>query len=242
MKAPMSEQPGADAGIQGTLADGEARMEWALIQRVLSGEQKAFELLVVKYQKRIERLVTRMVRDSDQASDITQDVFISAYRSLRQFRGDARFYTWLHRIAVNTAYKALQEKKRDPVVLLSELLPENDAAGETFLEKQEPTSQDSPEAVVAARQIARAVEGAIASLPQEYRQALELREMEGLSYEEIAGLTDVPVGTVRSRIFRAREAIAAKVGPLLEHRSGKRWPHRNHSGGRRHLSAARAPD
>lgn len=111
MKAPTSEQPGADAGNQGTPADGEARMEWALIQRVLSGEQKAFELLVVKYQKRIERLVTRMVRDSDQASDITQDVFISAYRSLRQFRGDARFYTWLHRIAVNTAYKALQEKE-----------------------------------------------------------------------------------------------------------------------------------
>lgn len=223
MNASAQEPPGADAGNQGTMGDGEARMEWALIQRVLAGEQKAFELLVVRYQKRIERLVTRMVRDPDLASDITQDVFLSAYRSLRQFRGDAQFYTWLHRIAVNTAYKALQEKKRDPVVLLSELLPENDAAGETFLEKQEPTSQDSPEAVVAARQIADAVEVAIGSLPREYRQAWELREMEGLSYEEIAELAEIPVGTVRSRIFRAREAIAAKVGPLLEQRNGKRW-------------------
>ena len=205
------------------MGDGEARMEWALIQRVLAGEQKAFELLVVRYQKRIERLVTRMVRDPDLASDITQDVFLSAYRSLRQFRGDAQFYTWLHRIAVNTAYKALQAKKRDPVVFLSELLPENDAAEETFLEKQELTSQDTPEAVVAARQIADAVEAAIGSLPQEYRQAWELREMEGLSYEEIAELVEIPVGTVRSRIFRAREAIAAKVGPLLEQRNGKRW-------------------
>ena len=133
------------------------------------------------------------------------------------------FITWLHRIAVNTAYKALQAKKRDPVVFLSELLPENDAAEETFLEKQELTSQDTPEAVVAARQIADAVEAAIGSLPQEYRQAWELREMEGLSYEEIAELVEIPVGTVRSRIFRAREAIAAKVGPLLEQRNGKRW-------------------
>ena len=179
-------------------------MEWALIQRVLSGEQKAFELLVVKYQKRIERLVTRMVRDSDQASDITQDVFISAYRSLRQFRGDARFYTWLHRIAVNTAYKALQEKKRDPVVLLSELLPENDAAGETFLEKQEPTSQDSPEAVVAARQIARAVEGAIASLPQEYRHEPDLAFRAGTD-----GLDVV------RRILRGAEAHLEDGGALF---------------------------
>lgn len=223
MNASAQEPPGADAGNQGTMGDGEARMEWALIQRVLAGEQKAFELLVVRYQKRIERLVTRMVRDPDLASDITQDVFLSAYRSLRQFRGDAQFYTWLHRIAVNTAYKALQAKKRDPVVFLSELLPENNTAEETFLEKQELTSQDTPEAVVAARQIADAVEAAIGSLPQEYRQAWELREMEGLSYEEIAELVEIPVGTVRSRIFRAREAIAAKVGPLLEQRNGKRW-------------------
>lgn len=223
MNASAQEPPGADAGNQGTMGDGEARMEWALIQRVLAGEQKAFELLVVRYQKRIERLVTRMVRDPDLASDITQDVFLSAYRSLRQFRGDAQFYTWLHRIAVNTAYKALQAKKRDPVVFLSELLPENNTAEETFLEKQELTSQDTPEAVVAARQIADAVEAAIGSLPQEYRQAWELREMEGLSYEEIAELVEIPVGTVRSRIFRAREAIAAKVGPLLEQRNGRRW-------------------
>ena len=201
----------------------ENRMEWALIQRTLAGDQKAFELLVVKYQKRIERLVARMVRNADLVPDITQEAFINAYRALHQFRGDAQFYTWLHRIAVNTAYKALQEKKRDPLVPLSNLLSESDEQQETFLDKQEPISEETPEAVVAARQIAQAVSDAMDALPPDSRQALELREMDGLSYEEIARLMGTPVGTVRSRIFRAREAIAAKVGPMLESRSGKRW-------------------
>ena len=203
--------------------DGEARLDWALIQRTLAGEQKAYELLVIKYQKRIERLVARMLRDANQVPDVVQETFINAYRALHQFRGDARFYTWLHRIAVNTTYKALQEKKRNPLVSFSDLSPNNEDEYETFSSQVEPTSDETPEAVVAARQVAEAMNAAMQALPPESRQALELREMEGLSYEEIAQLMEIPIGTVRSRIFRAREAIAAKVGPLLEHRSGKRW-------------------
>ncbi len=203
--------------------DAEARLDWALIQRTLAGEQKAYELLVVKYQKRIERLVARMVRDADLVPDVVQETFINAYRALHQFRGDARFYTWLHRIAVNTTYKALQEKKRNPLVSFTDLSPEDEDQHETFADRQEPISEDTPEAVVAARQVAQAVNDAMQALPPDSRHALELREMEGLSYEEIAQLTGVPIGTVRSRIFRARDAIAAKVGPLLDRRSGKRW-------------------
>ena len=216
---PVSDQP-SDVHDQ---PDAEARLDWALIQRTLAGEQKAYELLVVKYQKRIERLVARMVRGANLVPDVVQETFINAYRALRQFRGDARFYTWLHRIAVNTTYKALQEKKRNPLVSFTDLSPEDEDQHETFADRQEPISEDTPEAVVAARQVAQAVNDAMQALPPDSRHALELREMEGLSYEEIAQLTGVPIGTVRSRIFRARDAIAAKVGPLLDRRSGKRW-------------------
>lgn len=216
---PVSDQP-SDVHDQ---PDAEARLDWALIQRTLAGEQKAYELLVVKYQKRIERLVARMVRDANLVPDVVQETFINAYRALHQFRGDARFYTWLHRIAVNTTYKALQEKKRNPLVSFTDLSPEDEDQHETFADRQEPISEDTPEAVVAARQVAQAVNDAMQALPPDSRHALELREMEGLSYEEIAQLTGVPIGTVRSRIFRARDAIAAKVGPLLDRRSGKRW-------------------
>lgn len=213
----------ADAANTANVPDGEARLEWALIQRALAGEQKAYELLVVKYQKRIERLVARTVRDADAVPDIVQDTFINAYRALHQFRGDARFSTWLHRIAVNTAYKALQAKKRDPFIAFSDLALEDDEAQETFLPQAEPINDETPEAVVAARQLAQAVSAAMQALPPESRQALELREMEGLSYEDIARLMGTPVGTVRSRIFRAREAVAAQIAPLLDRRSGKRW-------------------
>ena len=217
---PMPDQPVPRPGAR----DGEnGSLDWALIQQALAGEQKAYELLVVKYQRRIEHLVARMVRDAGLVPDIVQETFLNAYKALHQFRGDAQFYTWLHRIAVNTAYKALQEKKRDPLVAWTDLAPEEDEQQETFRDRKEPISEETPEAVVAARQIAQAVNEAMQALPPDSRQALELRELEGLSYEEIARVMDTPIGTVRSRIFRAREAIAAKVGPLLEHRSGKRW-------------------
>ena len=202
---------------------GDALVDWQLVQRTLDGEQKAFELLVLKYQSRLERLVARMVRHTDSVPDIVQDSFINAYKALHQFRGEAQFYTWLHRIAMNTARKALLEMKRDPTVNESALLPADAPDDETFAYKHEPTSNETPESLVAAQQIAQAVHAAMDALPEEHRRALALREMDGLSYEEIAALMDCPIGTVRSRIFRAREAVAATLRPMLENRSGKRW-------------------
>lgn len=202
---------------------GDALADWQLVQRTLDGEQKAFELLVLKYQSRLERLVARMVRHTDSVPDIVQDSFINVYKALHQFRGEAQFYTWLHRIAMNTARKALLEMKRDPTVNESALLPADAPDDETFAYKHEPTSNETPESLVAAQQIAQAVHAAMDALPEEHRRALALREMDGLSYEEIAALMDCPIGTVRSRIFRAREAVAATLRPMLENRSGKRW-------------------
>jgi RNA polymerase sigma-70 factor (ECF subfamily) len=191
-----------------------------LVERTLAGDPHAYELLVVKYQRRVQRLIGRMVRDVDLVDDIAQETFIRAYRALHQFRGDAQFYTWLYRIAVNTAKKFLMDLKRDPLVL--ERI-HDDGDEETFRRESEPTSDETPESVLAAGQIARAVNAALQGLPEDLRQAVTLREIEGLSYEEIAQLMDCPIGTVRSRIFRAREAISAKVRPMLERQSGKRW-------------------
>ncbi len=199
-------------------ADSDAQ----LVARTLAGDVRAYELLVLKYQRRIERLIGRMVRDVDLVQDIAQESFLRAYRALHQFRGDAQFYTWLYRIAVNTAKKALMDMKRDPVVLQS-TLQGKDEDDETFRPSPEQTTDETPEAVLAAREIAEAVNAALEALPPDLRQAVTLREIEGLSYDEIATLMQCPIGTVRSRIFRAREAIAARVRPMLESRSGKRW-------------------
>lgn len=194
-----------------------------LVERTVAGDQKAFELLVIKYQRRIERLIGRMVRDVDLVEDIAQETFIRAYRALAQFRGDAQFYTWLYRIAVNTAKKALMDLKRDPLVSESALRGGGDDDDETSAVENELTSSETPETVLAAKEIAAAVNSAMEALPEELRQAVTLREIEGLSYEEIAEVMNCPIGTVRSRIFRAREAISAKVRPMLENQSGKRW-------------------
>lgn len=194
----------------------------ALVQRTLAGEQRAYELLVVKYQRRIERLVGRMVRDTDLVQDIAQETFIRAYRALGQFRGDAQFYTWLYRIAVNTAKKALVDLRRDPLVSETALRSADDE-DETSVVENELTSAETPETVLAAKEIAATVNQAMEALPEELRQAVTLREIEGLSYEEIAQVMDCPIGTVRSRIFRAREAISARVKPLLANQTGKRW-------------------
>jgi RNA polymerase sigma-70 factor (ECF subfamily) len=194
-----------------------------LVERTVAGDQKAFELLVLKYQRRIERLIGRMVRDTDLVEDIAQETFIRAYRALAQFRGEAQFYTWLYRIAVNTAKKALVDLKRDPTVSESALRGGGDDEDETSAVENELTSAESPETVLAAKEIAAAVNSAMEALPEELRQAVTLREIEGLSYEEIAEVMNCPIGTVRSRIFRAREAISAKVKPMLENQSGKRW-------------------
>lgn len=193
-----------------------------LVERTVAGDQRAYELLVIKYQRRIERLVGRMVRDVDLVQDITQETFLRAYRALHQFRGEAQFYTWLYRIAVNTAKKALVDLKRDPVISESALRGNGDEEETSPLDR-ELTSDETPETVLAAQEIAAAVNAAMEALPEDLRQAVTLREIEGLSYEEIATVMECPIGTVRSRIFRAREAISARVKPLLEKRSGKRW-------------------
>jgi RNA polymerase sigma-70 factor (ECF subfamily) len=193
-----------------------------LVERTLAGDARAFELLVIKYQRRIQRLIGRMVRDVDLVEDIAQETFIRAYRALHQFRGDAQFYTWLYRIAVNTAKKFLLDLKRDPTVSESALKSDDDE-DETSRHGNEPMEEETPESLLAAREIAAVVNGAMEDLPEDLRQAVTLREIEGLTYEEIAQVMDCPIGTARSRIFRAREAISAKVKPLLENQSGKRW-------------------
>ena len=194
----------------------------ALLERVKQGDVKAFEMLVVKYQRRIERLIGRMVRDVDLVPDIAQETFIRAYRAIPQFRGDSAFYTWLYRIAVNTAKKALMDLKRDPLVSESSRASRDDD-DETSRVENELTDGETPDAVLASKQIAAAVNFAIGALSEDLRQAITLREIEGLSYEEIAELMDCPIGTVRSRIFRAREAIAQRLRPLLDTRDGERW-------------------
>jgi RNA polymerase sigma-70 factor (ECF subfamily) len=194
-----------------------------LVERTVAGDQRAFELLVIKYQRRIERLIGRMVRDTNLVEDIAQETFIRAYRALAQFRGEAQFYTWLYRIAVNTAKKALMDLKRDPLVSQSSLRSGGDDDDETSSVENELTTSETPETVLAAKEIAATVNQAMEALPEELRQAVTLREIEGLSYEEIAQAMNCPIGTVRSRIFRAREAISAKVKPMLENQSGKRW-------------------
>ena len=193
-----------------------------LVERAAAGDHRAYELLVIKYQRRIERLIGRMVRDVDLVPDIAQETFIRAWRALHQFRGDAQFYTWLYRIAVNTAKKSLMELKRNPVVTETALHSADDD-DETSRRENELTSESTPESELAAREIAAAVNAAMEALPEDLRTAVTLREIEGLSYEEIAEAMNCPIGTVRSRIFRAREAISVRVKPLLSHQTGKRW-------------------
>jgi len=193
-----------------------------LVERVKRGDTRAFEMLVVKYQRRVERLIGRMVRDVDLVPDITQETFIRAYRALPQFRGESAFYTWLYRIAVNTAKKALVELKRDPLVTES-ARARADEGDETSRIDNELIVTETPEAMLASKQVAATVNAAIEALSEDLRQAIMLREVEGLSYEEIAEVMNCPIGTVRSRIFRAREAIAERLRPLLGTREGKRW-------------------
>lgn len=199
-----------------------AEADVLLIERAKSGEVAAFEMLVVKYRRRIERLIGRIVRDVDLVEDVAQETFIRAYRALPQFRGDSAFYTWLYRIAVNTAKKTVSDLARDPV-LTESALSQRSEDDETSRVDQELTDGETPEAVLASREIARTVNAAMEALPDDLRQAIALRELEGLSYDEIAIVMNCPIGTVRSRIFRAREAIAAKLRPLLDTQQGRRW-------------------
>lgn len=204
------------------MASAAVDSDLMLVDRAVAGDQRAFELLVIKYQRRIQRLIGRMVRDVDLVEDIAQETFIRAYKALHQFRGDSQFYTWLYRIAVNTAKKSLMELKRDPTVSESSFRSTDDD-DETSQPRNEPTTDETPESVLAAKEVGAVVNAALAALPEDLRQAVTLREIEGLSYEEIAIAMHCPIGTVRSRIFRAREAISARIRPLLDSQIGKRW-------------------
>lgn len=193
-----------------------------LVERAQRGDVRAFEMLVLKYQRKIERLIARMVRDVDLVADIAQETFLRAYRALPRFRGESAFYTWLYRIAVNTAKKHLVQLQRDPLISESSLKRGEDDE-EPFRPEPALTDDATPETLLAGKQVAAAVNAAIDGLTEDFRRALVLREVEGLGYEEIAALMQCPVGTIRSRIFRAREAVAARLRPLLERQNGGRW-------------------
>lgn len=191
-----------------------------LVERVQSGDQAAFGLLVDKYQRRLLRLVLRMVRDSAEAEDVVQETFIKAYRALPNFRGESAFYTWLYRIGVNTAKNWLVANgKRMPTV--SDL--SNDDDEQSFEDSERLRDDETPDRVLMSKEIGETVNAAMSALPEDLRTAITLREIDGLSYEEIAQVMDCPIGTVRSRIFRAREAIASRLRPLLDVAPDRRW-------------------
>ena len=194
-------------------------MDQQLVERAQRGDKRAFELLVEKYQRKLARLVSRLVRDPGEVEDVTQEAFIKAYRALPSFRGDSAFYTWLYRIGINTAKNYLVATgRRAPTT--TEVNAE-DAEG--YAEGELLRDINTPESLLLSKEIAGTVNAAIESLPEELRSAIQLRELEGMSYEEIAKLMDCPIGTVRSRIFRAREAIAERLKPLLDPAKDKRW-------------------
>lgn len=190
-----------------------------LVLRAQSGDKRAFELLVVKYQRRVERLLSRLVRDTAEVDDVAQETFIRAYRALSAFRGESAFYTWLYRIAINTAKNYLATRGRRP-----QLAVEQHGDDEAVDVSEQMPDYHTPETELSNRQIVTTVNEVVESLPDELRVAITLREMEGLSYEDIAAIMNCPIGTVRSRIFRAREAIAVRLRPLLDHAgTDKRW-------------------
>ena len=198
---------------------GEREIDQQLVERVQRGDQRAFTLLVEKYQRKLGRLLGRMIRDQSEVEDVVQEAFIKAYRALPNFRGDSAFYTWLYRIGINTAKNHLVSMGRRPK--LSNEVEIEDA--ENFEDGDELRTADTPETELMGKQIAQTVNDAMEALPEELKTAISLREIEGLSYEEIASMMNCPIGTVRSRIFRAREAIAEKLRPLLDNPTDKRW-------------------
>ena len=190
---------------------GDREVDQQLVERAQRGDKRAFELLVLKYQRKLARLLSRLVRDAGEVEDVTQEAFIKAYRALPSFRGESAFYTWLYRIAINTAKNALVATKRRPM--------------DYDLDLQDPEQYDlharlaeseTPEGLLLTDEIRDTVNRAIENLPEDLRTAIVLRELEGLSYEDIAQTMDCPVGTVRSRIFRAREAIDKKLRPIFD--------------------------
>jgi RNA polymerase sigma-70 factor (ECF subfamily) len=200
-------------------AMSERDVDRQLVARAQRGDKRAFELLVEKYQRKLGRLLARFIRDPAEVEDVTQEAFIKAYRALPAFRGDSAFYTWLYRIGINTAKNYLMALgRRAPT---STEVEAEDAEG--FEDGEQLRDINTPESVLLSKEIAQTVNATIDELPDELRTAIQLREMEGMSYEDIARIMDCPIGTVRSRIFRAREAIAERLRPLLDTRRDQRW-------------------
>lgn len=198
---------------------GDRETDRVLVERVQAGDKQAFGLLVTKYQRKLARLVSRMVRDPAEVEDIVQDSFIRAYRALPGFRNDSAFYTWLYRIGVNTAKNWLvTHGRRAQLTSTTDDDERENHDGPELLRNHE-----TPERLLMTKQIGQTVNSVVESLPEDLRTAITLREIEGLTYEEIAEVMDCPIGTVRSRIFRARDAIALKLRPLLDTAADKRW-------------------
>lgn len=198
---------------------GDREIDGQLVARAQRGDKRAFELLVEKYQRKLARLLSRFVRDPAEVEDVTQEAFIKAYRALPGFRGDSAFYTWLYRIGINTA--------KNYLIALGRRAPTSTEVGaeeaEGYDEGEQLRDIDTPESQLLSREIAETMNATIESLPEELRTAIQLREIEGMSYEDIAQIMNCPIGTVRSRIFRAREAIAEKLRPLLDTAKDTRW-------------------
>jgi RNA polymerase sigma-70 factor (ECF subfamily) len=190
-----------------------------LVERAQRGDKRAFELLVEKYQRKLARLLSRFIRDPAEVEDVTQEAFIKAYRALPAFRGESAFYTWLYRIGINTAKNYLMAMgRRAPT---STEVEAEEAEG--FEEGEQLRDINTPESLLLSNEIAETVNSTIEQLPEELRTAIQLREIEGMSYEDIAQVMNCPIGTVRSRIFRARESIAADLRPLLGTDENRRW-------------------
>jgi len=209
----MAEKP-----VQNPSAENR-ELDQVLVLRAQQGDKRAFGLLVEKYHRKLGRLLSRMIRDQAEVEDVVQESFIKAYRALHNFRGDSAFYTWLYRIGINTAKNYLVSMGRKPQVMQDVEIEDV----ENFDEGIEMRTMDTPETAMMTKEIAQTVNDTIANLPDELRTAITLRELEGLSYEDIALIMQCPIGTVRSRIFRARETIALKLRPLLDTPEHKRW-------------------
>lgn len=208
-----------DCSIRDRIIMSDREVDQQLVERVQRGDKRAFDLLVSKYQRKLGRLLSRFIRDPSEVEDVTQEAFIKAYRALPGFRGDSAFYTWLYRIGINTAKNHLVAMgRRAPTSTeLDAEEAEGVEAGEQLRDLNTPENQ------MMSRQVGDTVNQTLLELPEELRTAITLREIEGLSYEEIAAVMQCPVGTVRSRIFRAREAVAEKLRPLLGTGKDRRW-------------------
>ena len=203
----------------GGLTMGDREIDQQLVERAQKGDKRAFGLLVDKYQRKLARLLSRFVRDSAEVEDVTQEAFIKAYRALPNFRGDSAFYTWLYRIGINTAKNHLMAAGRRAPTSTS--VDSEEAEG--LDEGEQLRDINTPESLLLSREIGDTVNAAMLALPEDLRTAIQLREMEGMSYEDIAQIMNCPIGTVRSRIFRAREAIAERLKPLLDTGDDRRW-------------------